>query len=534
MLDELAVKNLGILSAARIEPGPGLVVVTGETGTGKTMLLGALQLLLGLSARSDLVGPEGEETLVEGRFVDADGNELVVARRIRKTGRSRAYLNGEMVPLKLIEERMRGLVEVVAQHDHLAIGREAEIRLLVDRLIAPESSPALETYQEAWARLREIEDAKAELGGDMRALERDRELSAWQAEEITQAGFAAGDDESLALQADRLRNADALVEDLSTAHQSLGEGIEQVGAAVAALRRAATLDPDLRPLAREAEATAEGLASLASDARHAADEVEHDPAAADLAESRLALLGDLRRKYGQTLEEILEFGRAAARRVAEVEDLLERSGRIEQDWLDATAAVETAGRNLTAARRVAAEVLATRTVSHLVELGFTDPAVLIDVEEAAPRPHGTDRLSLRFASDRRLEAAPVSRVASGGELSRLVLALRLAGGAGEAPVIAFDEIDAGVGGRTALALGKKLAELSNDRQVLVVTHLPQVAAFADMQFTVDRDETTASVRRLTDAAQIEELARMLAGLDDSDEGRQHAAELRRTALSIRS
>lgn len=534
MLDELAVKNLGILSDARIEPGAGLVVVTGETGTGKTMLLGALQLLLGLSARSDLVGPDADETLVEGRFVDVDGDEVVVARRIRKTGRSRAYLNGEMVPLKLIEERLSGLVEVVAQHDHLAIGRETEIRALVDRLISSESYPALEVYRKAWARLREVEQAKSELGGDVRALERDRELSAWQAKEISDSGFAPGDDTELALRADRLRNADALVEDLSLAHRALGAAADEAGEAVAALRKASGVDPGLSELAREGETIAETLAALLGDVRSAAEQVVHDPAAIELAESRLALLGDLRRKYGQTLDEILEFGRRAALREAELDELLERRGRIDQDLREAVSGAETAGRRLLEIRSQAAEALAARTTAHLVELGFTDPVVVIGVEEGDPRPHGTDRLSLKFASDSRLEPAAVTRVASGGELSRLVLALRLAGGAGDAPVIAFDEIDAGVGGKTALALGRKLAELSQDRQVLVVTHLPQVAAFADMQFTVDRDGTTASVRQLTEATQIDELARMLAGLEDSHEGRQHAAELRRTALSFRA
>jgi DNA repair protein RecN (Recombination protein N) len=248
-------------------------------------------------------------------------------------------------------------------------------------------------------------------------------------------------------------------------------------------------------------------------------------------EDRLARLGDLRRKYGDTLDDILTFGEQAAGRAGELDDLLGRAEELETEERKALINVAGAGDALSAARHEAGARLAKAAEGHLRDLGFSAPVVRLDVQSADPSPSGADRVGLAFASDSALSPAPVARIASGGELSRLVLALRLAGGAGDATVVAFDEIDAGIGGTTALAMGKKLAALTTSRQVLCVTHLPQVAAFADTHFVVTRDGNRASVRPVEGEERVEELSRMLAGLPGSDKGREHAAELLTLASS---
>ena len=531
MLDELSVRNLGVIATARIEPGSGLVVVSGETGAGKTMLLGALELLSGLPARASVVGPEGDEAVVEGRFLSADGKEVVVARRVRSEGRSRAYLDGDMATLKEISAAMVGLVEIVSQHDHLALGTESEVRGLVDRALDPQGQACLMAYENAWSTFSGVDARRRAIEADPGSLERERDLVVWQATEIGEAAFSSDDDVTLASLVSKLRNAEQLTDSLSTSHEAGATARDAWGVVVDSIRTAVTMDPELSQLGAEVESIADLLSEAVSSMRSAGEEVLHDPDELALAEERIRVLSDLKRKYGPTMSEVLAFAEAASLRAHEIDNLMAQADSLVEAWQSASAAVHVAGEQLWEARSVAAASLAHDAIGHLRELGFSDPVVLVEVEPAEARSQGCDKIRLLFASDSRLDPGPVSRVASGGELSRLVLALRLAGGVGEAPVIAFDEIDAGVGGRTALELGRKLAELSRDRQVLVVTHLPQVAAFADAHLVVEREGATAIVQALDEEGQIAELSRMLAGLDDSPEGREHAIELRRTALA---
>ncbi len=535
MLDELLVENLGLIEHAHLEPGAGLVAVTGETGAGKTLLLGALRLLRGDQARRDRIGPAGDEARVEGRFV-LDDDEVVVTRRVGGS-RSRAYLDGSMVPAGVLEERFAGLVEIVAQHEHVALGRDAAIRRLVDANLDASGQSVLEGYRRAWERLSRLLSERDALGGDRRALERERDLSAHQAKEIESASLQPAEDAEVAALLARLRHATEIAEALAAAHRALGDeggAGDEIDDAARRVSRAAEHDPQLAPLAQRVSALASEVAELIVDMRRAGDDVEHDPAALASAEERLAVIGALRRKYGDTVEEVVAFGRAAAVRAAELERLLERADAIAAEIEAARTAAEQAAEALREARARAADELARAALGHLRDLGFAAPVLRFAVEPAALGPSGADRVRLLFASDESLDPGPVARVASGGELSRLVLAVRLAGGVTDAPVVAFDEIDAGVGGATALALGEKLADLAVGRQVLVVTHLPQVAAFADSHLVVDRSGNTAVVRRVAGADRVAELSRMLGGLAESERGREHAEELVARASARRS
>ncbi len=524
MLDELIVENLGIIERVHLQPGRGLVVFTGETGAGKTMLLGALRLLVGGAARSDLIGPYGGEARVEGRFVSPDGEEIVAIRAVAP-GRSRAYLNRSMVTAGSLEELGAGLVEMVAQHEKHGLNRPSEVRALIDRALSVEDQELLRDYRLAWDDLTSLRADRDRLGGDRRSLERELDLVAYQADEIRSAGFSAGDDEQLAIEAARMRHAEELAVRLGEARAAVDGAAEQAGRATSELRKAADLDRSLREVADRSAAAGAVLTDLATDLRVAFELVENDPAAAEATERRLAQLGDLRRKYGDTLEEVLEFADGANRRREELTGLLAGAERLEADLAAAEEAVKAAGTRLLVVRQDAAERISSSAVSHLQELGLPAPVVGLVVEPAEPGSNGADRARLLFASDERLTPGPVGRVASGGELSRLVLSLRLASGSGLSPVVAFDEVDAGVGGKTALALGRKLASLARDRQVLCVTHLPQVAAFADRHFVITRTGASVAVTAAGEEVRVQELSRMLAGLPESERGRNHAKEL---------
>jgi DNA repair protein RecN (Recombination protein N) len=528
MLDELSVRNLALIEEARLCPGRGLVVVSGETGTGKTLLLGALRLLLGSEARGDLVGPYGDETVVEGRFL-IGGEEFICGRRIPREGRSRAYLDGSLASSQALAERLGGFLEIVGQHDQMSLTRPAAVRELVDGHLDPKGRAARDRYREALEAFTRLEQARQQLGGDQRALSRELDLVRFQADEIEGAGFAAGEDVELERRAARLRHREALLQALAEAAGAGEAATDGLGQTIEALRRAARLDPGLEALAADAGAVAEALTELTRRIRLSSEELAGDGEELTEDEGRLTRLGDLKRKYGSTLEEVLAFAAAARQRSRELEQLLEAAASIEDDHRVARGELEGAGKELAAARRRAGKRLGEQALIHLRDLGMEDPTVKLEVEEGPPEAAGADRLQLLFASDRRLTPGEVGKVASGGELSRLILSLRLAGLGPTAGrddlILAFDEIDAGVGGATALQLGKKLGALAADHQVLCVTHLPQVAAFADTHFVVERAGNRATVGELDGERRISELSRMLAGLPDSARGQQAAEEL---------
>jgi len=525
MLDELHVENLGLIAEARMEPGAGLVVVTGETGTGKTLLLGALRLLRGDPARKDQIGPHGDAAAVEGRFL-VDGEETILARRLG-ADRSRAYRDGRMVPLRELAAVLDGLVEIVGQHDQLLLTTRAGALGLIDAALDEDGRACRDAYRAAWEAFVEARDRRARLGGDRRALERELEMLRFQIAEIETAGFQPGDDATLAATAARLRNAEALGAHLAGALAAVGEdgALGFVERAARELTGAARLDPSLADLGDRLAALGEALGEVAGELAGIALDLEREPAALEEVEGRLALLGDLRRKYGETLDEILAFAATATRRSDEIDALLDDAESLDARVADAEAAVARCAAALSEARRRTAGRMVATAREHLLELGFADPVLDATLTPVAPGPTGADAVEFRFASDASLTPGPIGRVASGGELSRLVLALRLAAGGGSARILAFDEIDAGLGGTAALAMGRKLAGLAEGHQVLCVTHLPQVAAHADRHLVVERDGTVASVREVTGEARLEELARMLAGLPDSARGRDHAAEL---------
>lgn len=357
------------------------------------------------------------------------------------------------------------------------------------------------------------------------ALERELDLVAHQAREIEGAGLQAGDDEAAEILASRLRNAETIQTHLAFAVEKAEMMADLSGEIVSSLRKVADMDPGLAGSASDWESLTEHVVEMLRSVRDFGEEVRVDPAALAEVEERLTALGDLKRKYGTTVTEIIEFGVGARARSDELSALLERSSVIDAEVARAREELLVAGSLLRDARRRAVVDIQKETAGHLRALGMPTASLEFNLEEVEVGPSGADRVELRFASDDRLQRGAIRDVASGGELSRLILALRLATRAEGVGTLVFDEVDAGVGGVTALALGRKLAELGKAGQVLCVTHLPQVAAHADCHYVVTRDGDRAEVVKVDGEGRLEELSRMLAGLPESARGKEAAAEL---------
>ncbi len=530
MLDELIVKNLGVIEDAEFRPCDGLVVITGETGTGKTLLMGALRLMIGGTADPRAVGPFGGEAMVGGRWI-VDRKEVAVTRRVPKQGRSRGYLDGMVASVASLSQAVGGLVEIIGQQEHLRLRRSGRVRELLDATLDDGGRQTFASYRKSWEEKHRLEGVRSALGGGRAALERELDMVSFQAREIESAAFSPGEDERLMTEARRLRNREALRVHLSRAGEGLAAAQEAWSGTSGELNAALSIDPGLDALMSVVDSVEQLMEEAAYKLEGAGENLDSDFGTLEELEQRLALLGNLRRKYGSNLSEVLEFGVLAARRRDEIRELLVTADDLESDLADAEREVLRWGEALSEARGRAARDLAGTALQHLRELGFGRPVLRFEVSGGPASSHGCDRVRLLFSSDERLAPGEVGRVASGGELSRLVLALRLAAGSGAASTMVFDEVDAGLGGAVALSLGRKLAAVSEGAQVLCVTHLASVAAFADQHWVIERRGASASVRLVSGEGRVAELTRMMSGDPDSVSGRSAARELLGTAAS---
>ncbi|HEX7133240.1 MAG TPA: AAA family ATPase [Iamia sp.] len=536
MLVELAVTDLGVIDRARLLLGPGLTALTGETGAGKTMLVEAIALLLGGRADPALVRPGAAEAVVEGRFVAGD-DEVVLTRVVPRDGRSRAYVDGRMATAGALAERGRELVDLLGQHAHQALLTTAAQREALDRAAGIDLTPLHEARQ----RVAEIDRRLAGLGGDAGARAREIDLLRYQLAEIEAAGL--GDpDEDTALDAEEDALADAAAHREAAA--GAAEAVAAEGGARDALAAAQAAVQGRAPFADLAERLAGVLAEvedLAGELRDAVDRVVDDPERLAVVRERRQLLVDLTRKYGSaragatgagTLADVLVYDQEASVRLADLEAHDERAAALDAERATAVAAVAKAEAAVGRARRKAAPGLAAAITGHLRSLALPGAEVQVTVGATDPG----DDVAILLAADPGAPALPVAKAASGGELARTGLALRLVLTA-EEPTLVFDEVDAGIGGEAAVAVGRALADLARDRQVLVVTHLAQVAAFATAQIGVtkraDDGRATSEAVLIEGDDRVVELSRMLSGTPDSPRVREAAAELLATAAASR-
>jgi len=572
MLAELRIRDLGVIDDARLEVSAGLNVLTGETGAGKTMVVDALALLLGGRADPGAVRAGRPAALVEGRLrtgddrqvaaalasagVDDEDGEVVVARQVLVEGRSRAQLQGRMATVAAVADIIRPLVEVHGQHEFQDLLRPGVQRDLLDRYAGEAVLVPRSAFAAGWRRLRAVTRELDDLTARTREREREIDLLRHQLDEIDAAQVRVGESAELTAEAERLANAEALQQAAALAHQLL-EDDEDTGAATALGAAARAVhgpgghDRALAELAGRAQSLAAEVGDLASSLRAYAEAVLVDPGRLEEVNLRMALLRDLERKYGDGEEAVVAFAGKAAARLAELEGGTLRSEALEAEAAELRHELAGTGAALTAARRQAADRLGEALRVELADLAMPSAQVVVAVEQdpdddglevggrcLAATEDGLDRVDIRLAAHPGAPLRPLGRAASGGELSRVMLALRVVlAGVDRTPTLVFDEVDAGVGGRTAAAVGRRLAQLARRHQVLVVTHLPQIAAHADRHFTVEKhsaDGTTSTdLRLLDDAGRVGELSRMLAGMEGSGLAQAHAEELLAAATAAK-
>jgi len=535
MLVELHIEHLGVIERATLSFGSGLTALSGETGAGKTMLVEAIELLVGGRADAAVVRTGKAEARVEGRFVVGD-DEFVLSRVIPADGRSRAYVNGRPATVATLANLTSGHVDLHGQHAHQSLLGATAQRRALDLAGAVD----LGRLRAAQGEVATIEAELATLGGDERTRARELDLLRFQLAELEAAGFGGPDadvDEESALDAEELLLSDAQGhrDAAAGARESIsGErgARELMGEALAALRDSVPFEPESARLS----ALAADLDDVADSLRRRGEGIEEDPARLDEIRRRRQLLRELCRKYGDTLGDVVAFHRQASARLAELEGHAERVEQLAQRRVEAHRTLVSEALAVGDARRRAAAGLASSVEQRLRTLAMADAVVSISVGDCDADPAG-DEVSFLLAANPGTAPQPLSKVASGGELARTMLALRLvfsdAGDAAsttETPsTLVFDEVDAGVGGAAALAVGGALADLGRRHQVLVVTHLAQVASAATHHIVVEKavagGVTTATARSLDGDRRVEEVARMLSGSPASSSARAHAAEL---------
>ena len=527
MLTELVVRNLGVIEDMELVLGAGMTAVTGETGAGKTLVVGAIDLLTGGRATPSLVGPGAPEAEVEGRFVTGDG-ETVLRRVIPADGRSRAYIDGHLATAAALEELGRDLVDLHGQHTHQSLLRGPIQRSVLDSFGTIDTATLAGLVDE----LRSVEAGLAELGGDARARFREIDLLRHQLSEIDGAAISdPGEDErldrdeSVLADAAAHRQAAAHAMRLLSADSEVSDGLGRAQAALAGRELFAGL------VSRIADALAE-IADIAAEARASSEAITDDPAALAALRERRQLLAGLRRKYGSTLGEVLDFRSEAARRLDELDSYEARAASLEARRSEVSERLTAERARVLAERSEAAPRLAAAVESRLSELAMGAARLSVDVSGDAG-----EQVLFRLAANPGHEPLRLSRVASGGELARTMLALRLVLTAGPETLV-FDEVDAGVGGTSARAVGRSLSALRTDHQVIVVTHLPQVAAYADHHLALEKAEVAGAarvgLRTMVGEDRLVELSRMLSGSPQSSSALQHAEELLESAASHRS
>lgn len=535
MLLELHVSDLGIVEDVTILVSPGMTAITGETGAGKTLLVEAIELLLGRRADTSLVRDGASEARVEGRFEADDGTEVVLARVLPVDGRTRAYVDGRLASVGELAHAGARLVDLHGQNTHQSLLAPGVQRRALDRYAGEPALVALADLRAAREDARTIDAELAALGGDERARARELDLLRFQISEIDAAELEDPGEE-VTLEAEEALLADAVThrEALRDAFEALeGPATEGIGAAVRAIADRAPFVP----LAERLRSTQAELADLERELRLASDSVSEDPTRLAEVRARRQRLRELCRKYGETITDVLAFADETRRRVEELEQAEARGVELDARRADADSRAAQAAARLSEARRRAAAPLAEAVTTHLRELAM--PSALLDVTiEAAPLSEdGADDVTFLLAPNPGEPAKPLAKAASGGELSRAMLALRLV--LSEAPpTLVFDEVDAGIGGEAGIAVGRLLADLGLRHQVLCVTHLAQVAAFADAQVVVEKREesgrTVAHASHVDGDGRVAELSRMLAGVGESAHAQSHAAELLERAARRRA
>jgi DNA repair protein RecN (Recombination protein N) len=560
MLLELRAENYAVIDHAIAVFGPGLNLLTGETGAGKSILVDALALLMGDKASSDVVrhGAEravvscvfestpGAENTLETNGIDAEGSEIILRREIQAGGKGRVYVNNQPATVNVLRQLAPELALVHAQNETMGSFDQAQQRILLDRSAGVSTERVAAAFQ-AWS---EICARLVHLEGDEQARLREADLWSFQKNEIEGAAIRDKEDEELEIERRVLANAEKLFAAAMSAHEFLYESDRSAEAALRAaeknLEELARYDPQFADAMQQIKSARAAVDDVSATVRDYASRIQASPDRLMELEDRLEVLNRLKRKYGSSLADVLAHGKDVAAKLAEVENRDQLLVDLRADQARAAEAYRTAAADLTAARTAAARKLEKLAETHINDLAMKARfAVHVTAQEGESHwtRQGWDLVDCRIATNAGEPLKPLEQIASGGELSRVMLALKVSveegaskGQRRKTPVprtLVFDEIDIGIGGRAAEAVGQKLMELSRAQQVLCVTHLPQIAAFADQHFLVEKQErqgkTKTSVRLLKEEERAEEVARMISGAKLTETSLRHAEQMLKTS-----
>jgi len=548
VLRELHISGLGVIRDLDLELTEGLTVLTGETGTGKTMLTVGLALAGGARGGAHLVGPGAKAARVQARFEVPDGwvsnpvgpddvsvdwiedGEVILARSVGADGKSSARIGGQLTTASALSDVSARLIEIHGQHGSLRLLDPSTQTAFLDRYAGAQHLAAVAAYAESYQRASAARRALRRLEDDARDRERELDLLRYQVEEIRSVAPEPGETDALRSEENRLAHGERLLELAAAAEEILSaEGGVAEGSAsvVRGLGSIVELDAAAAGLAARAEALAAEAAELGRDLRAYREGLALDPARLASIRERIGELKGLQRKYGPGDAEVLEFLDEAAARILSLAGADERLEELRAEVEALGPAVTTLAEQVTAGRMGARTALADALGEEIQDLGMPGAAIQVALGSLPELgPSGAERVELRFRGGPGQPWLTFAKAASGGELSRVMLACRsVLADLDDVPTLVFDEVDAGIGGQAGLAVGRRLARLAMTRQVVVVTHLPQIACFADQHVRVRKDEGVAQLDVLDDRERIPELSRMLAGLEGSEHGASHAEEL---------
>lgn len=547
MLTDLTIKNLAIIDSLTVSFAAGLNILTGETGAGKSIIIDAVNLLLGSRGGSDLIRSGADEAIVEAIFdlsgqpalrgqlaekgIDCEG-ELLVKRVIASSGKSRVFINGSMATVSLLSEIARHLVNIYGQHESQTLLRVENHLAMLDgyaglHVLRDDFGQVYRAHRRLLEELRQLEE------GERDTLRR-MDILTYQIDEIAAAALVASEDEQLEQEKNLLAHAEKLLSRTEGAYDTLYAGerplLGSLRTVETAVAEAAKFDPSLQPLVESLSSAYLQLEDASLSLRDYAARIETDPSRIQAVDDRLELIRRLKKKYGGSIEEILDCHAAMTLELQQLQGreesrelLADRRGDLEKE-------LARLGSDLSSKRRLAAGRMQAALEEELHQLAMTHARMVVQIDALAqPREHGFERIEFLFSPNPGEPPKPLAKIASGGELSRIMLAMKQLHPESDVPTLIFDEVDTGIGGATSALVGKKLQAVASRQQVLCITHLPQVAAHADCHYKVEKhvaaDRTSTSVTPLNEDGRVEEIARMLGALVITDKSRAHAREL---------
>jgi len=535
VLDELHIRDIALIKEAWIEPGTGLTVFTGETGTGKTVLLSALKLIIGERADTSLIAAGAESARIEAQFSDLNGDEILATRQFSAAGRNRCTLNDELVTVGRLAEVLGPTIDLHGQHDHQALLRPSTHASLLDRWAGETIESPMAEYLDAFAHYQEATAHLIELSEQINKSTEEIENGRVAFADIERIDPQPGEDDALAEALPALQHAGELTEAIQLARNYLhkeSSAVDLVGAAHDALVEVAQYDGRLTQIVSLLDAVSIDIDEASIALRDIGESLSHDGTQLEDALTRLGALDGLKRRFGPSLDAVIERRERLRSLLALTENSDEELEQAHKRLAQARKALESIAGALHETRVEAASALAKELRAGVVSLDMEDATFEIAVEELSFEQFtrgGPDQIEIRYRPASNALMRPLAKIASGGEISRVMLALKgVLGGGTDAQTLVFDEIDAGIGGATATLVGRRLAHLSRTHQVIVVTHLAQVAVFADTHYVVSKEtrdgEVSTLVTRLEKDAREDEIARMLSG-EISTTAREHAREL---------